>query len=72
MERRVIVEVTGYCPYVDDNHSISVTCVETFFSRRPSPVRLPTNFKCKYGLECGRSKECPLFKEIEVNPYLLI
>ena len=58
MEQTTIKIISGYCPYLEAEHSIRAT-----YTLIPHRGRKFSSSSCKYAQECGRLEHCPLRRE---------
>ena len=62
MAQTTIKIISGYCPYLESEHSIRAT-----YTLIPLQGRKFSEIHCKYAQECGRLEHCPLQREAALD-----
>lgn len=59
----VVRKITGYCPHINDNHSIEAIYTVTYYSQSKTPHERCSGLKCEYmAVNKCHVPECPLEK----------
>lgn len=62
MAQTTIKIISGYCPYLQSDHSIRAT-----YTLIPHQGRKFSGIACKYEDKCGQLERCPLHREAALD-----